>query len=186
MVSFLLLRARPKSAAPPIDQAVFAADRSVIVNAIASARHPRTKGETQQQELDLQIPLRSALTATKGWAAADVAETLARARALADQLERSEHLVPLILGQGSIHHVRAENRLALPVGEQLEQIDEARTMPRRNRWVITRKGLPALRSGSSLPPRPCWRGIWALLIQRTALSGDCPSIPALRRSHTLP
>ncbi len=80
----------------------------------------------RQQELDLQVELRSALTATKGWAVAEVEETLARARVLAEQLERPEHLVPLILGQWSLHHVRAEHRLALPVGEQLEQIGEAR------------------------------------------------------------
>ncbi len=34
----------------------------------------------QQQELDLQTALGSALTATKGWSAAEVDETLARAR----------------------------------------------------------------------------------------------------------
>ena len=80
----------------------------------------------QQQELDLQIALGSALTATKGWSAADVGETLARARALAEQLDRPEYLVPLIVGQWAFHFVRAEHRLALALGEQLEQIGEAR------------------------------------------------------------
>ena len=58
----------------------------------------------QQQELDLQIALGSALTATKGWSAAEVDETLARARALAEQLDRPEYLVPLIVGQWAFHH----------------------------------------------------------------------------------
>ena len=80
----------------------------------------------RQQELDLQIALGSALTATKGWSAADVDETLARARALAEQLDRPEYLVPLIVGQWAFHFVRAEHRLALALGEQLEQIGEAR------------------------------------------------------------
>ena len=80
----------------------------------------------QQQELDLQIALGSALTATKGWSAAEVDETLARARALAEQLDRPEYLVPLIVGQWAFHLVRAEHRLALALGEQLEQIGEAR------------------------------------------------------------
>ena len=80
----------------------------------------------QQQELDLQIALGPALTATKGWSAADVDETLARARALAEQLDRPEYLVPLIVGQWAFHLVRAEHRLALALGEQLEQIGEAR------------------------------------------------------------
>ena len=53
-------------------------------------------------------------------------ETLARARVLAEQLERPEHLVPLILGQWSLHHVRSERRLALPLAEHLQQIGEMR------------------------------------------------------------
>ena len=47
----------------------------------------------QQQELDLQIALAPALTGTEGWSTADVGETLARARALAEQLDRPECLV---------------------------------------------------------------------------------------------
>ena len=80
----------------------------------------------RQQELDLQIALGSALTATKGWGTADVGETLARARALAEQLDRPEHLVPLMVGQWGFHLVRAEHRLALSLGEQLEKIGQAR------------------------------------------------------------
>ena len=45
----------------------------------------------QQHELDLQIALASALTATKGWAAPERNETLARALALAKQLDRPEY-----------------------------------------------------------------------------------------------
>ena len=55
-----------------------------------------------------------------------MAETLARARALAEQLDRPEYLVPLIVGQWAFHSVRAEHRLALALGEQLETIGEAR------------------------------------------------------------
>ena len=53
----------------------------------------------QQQELDLQTALGSALSATKGWGTADVGEALAQARALAEQLDRPEHLVPLMVSQ---------------------------------------------------------------------------------------
>ena len=69
----------------------------------------------QQQELDLQAALGAALSATKGWSAAEVGETFARARALAEQLDRPEYLVPLIAGQWVFHSVRAEHRLALAV-----------------------------------------------------------------------
>jgi predicted ATPase len=81
----------------------------------------------QQQELDLQTALGSALAATAGWATAEVAETLARARVLAEQLDRPEHLVPLMVGQWGFHFARAEHRLALALGEQLEQISGARS-----------------------------------------------------------
>jgi tetratricopeptide (TPR) repeat protein len=70
--------------------------------------------------------LGAALTATKGWSAPEVDETLARARELAEQLDRPDYLVPLIMGQWAFHLVRPEHRLALSVVEQLEQIGEAR------------------------------------------------------------
>ena len=79
-----------------------------------------------QYELGLQTALGSALTATLGWSAGEVADTLARARALAEQLERPEYLVPLIVGQWAFYSVRAEHKLALPLGEQLVTIAEAR------------------------------------------------------------
>src|SRR6185369_15011285 len=47
----------------------------------------------QQQELDLQVTLRSALTATQGFGAIEVSGVLVRARALAEQLDRPEYLV---------------------------------------------------------------------------------------------
>ena len=141
----------------------------------------------QQQELDLQIALGSALAATKGWAAAEVGETLARARALAEQLDRPEYLVPLIVGQWAFHCVRAEHRLALPLGEQLEKIGEARNdAAAQLLGRYSARGRPASFSGSSLPPAPSWSGVWALLIRRIAPSGDCPSIPTLRCSRTSP
>jgi tetratricopeptide (TPR) repeat protein len=80
----------------------------------------------RQQELELQTPLALALTATKGWGAAEVDETLARASALAEQLDRPEYLVPLIVGQGTLHCVRAEHRLTLPLGTRLEEIGNGR------------------------------------------------------------
>ena len=140
----------------------------------------------QQQELDLQTALGSALTATKGWSAAEVDETLARARALAEQLDRPEHLVPLICGPMGVSS-RASRAQAGAARWASSSNKSARrgTMPRRNCWVASCRGLPASISGSSLPPAPSWSGVWALLIQRIAPSGDCPSIPTLRCSRYL-
>jgi predicted ATPase len=50
----------------------------------------------QQQELGLQIALATALAGTKGYSAPDVGETIAKARALAEQIDRPEYLVPLL------------------------------------------------------------------------------------------
>jgi class 3 adenylate cyclase/tetratricopeptide (TPR) repeat protein len=80
----------------------------------------------QRQELNLQAVLAPALTATKGSSGAEVAETIARARTLAEQLDRPECLAPLIAGQWTFHMVRAEPGLALASGEQLEHIGVAR------------------------------------------------------------
>jgi tetratricopeptide (TPR) repeat protein len=80
----------------------------------------------QQQELDLQTALGAALSATKGLSAAEVGKILACAHALAEQLDRPEYLVPLMWGEFTFHNVRGEHRLALALGEQLEEIGETR------------------------------------------------------------
>jgi predicted ATPase/class 3 adenylate cyclase len=80
----------------------------------------------RQQELDLQLALGLALMAMKGYSAPEVGETLARARALAEKVDRPEYLWPVFLGQSSFHRVRGEHRLALGLAEQLEKIGEAR------------------------------------------------------------
>jgi predicted ATPase len=79
----------------------------------------------RQQELDLQIALGPALAGTKGFAADDVRETIARARALAEQLDRPDYLVPLMDGLWAFHFTRAEHKLALGVGEQIENTGKA-------------------------------------------------------------
>jgi class 3 adenylate cyclase/tetratricopeptide (TPR) repeat protein len=80
----------------------------------------------RQHELNLQIALRPALAAMKGSSAADVGETIARARALAEQIDRPDSVVPLILGQWVFHLVRSEHRLALPLAVEIEKIGRAR------------------------------------------------------------
>ena len=70
------------------------------------------------EELDLHIALRPALAATKGYSAVAVGETIARARALAEQLERPEYFVPLDFGQWAVHLFRAEHKPALAVAKR--------------------------------------------------------------------
>jgi class 3 adenylate cyclase/tetratricopeptide (TPR) repeat protein len=80
----------------------------------------------RQQELDLLIALAPALAATKGYSAADVGETIARVRELAEQIDRPEHLVPRIYGQWAFYFLRSEHKLALSLAEKFEEIGEAR------------------------------------------------------------
>jgi predicted ATPase len=108
--------------------------RSAMMEAVAQLQKglnllavlPPGDASRRQQELDLQIALGPALTATKGYGAPPVGETYTRARALAEQLDRPDCLVPLLNGQFTFHLMRGEYRLALPLAEQLEMIGKAR------------------------------------------------------------
>jgi class 3 adenylate cyclase/predicted ATPase len=80
----------------------------------------------RRHELELNLALGPALSVTKGWSATEVGETLARARALAEEVDRPDHVVPLSLGQWAFHMGRAELKHALSIAEQIEMIGEAR------------------------------------------------------------
>jgi tetratricopeptide (TPR) repeat protein len=80
----------------------------------------------RETELDLLIALRPALGQTKGLAAAEVGETLARARVLAEAVERPEQLIALLWGQGLFHTYRSEHQQALAIAEQMAKIGESR------------------------------------------------------------
>jgi predicted ATPase len=80
----------------------------------------------QQLELDLQLALGSALAFTKGVSAPEVGEAFAGARALAEQIDRPERLVPALSGQWFFHRIRGEYKLALSLAEQIEKIGKVR------------------------------------------------------------
>jgi hypothetical protein len=95
---------------------------------------PRRK----QQESNLQFSLRGALKATKGFASTETVETLARAEALAAQVDRPEYVVPLMEDRWRVHTIRAEFQLALSFGKQIEDIGEVRndaTVQTIGRWL---------------------------------------------------
>jgi predicted ATPase len=58
-----------------------------------------------------------------------VGETIARARALAEQLGRADYLVRLLCGQWVFRFVRAEHRLALAHAKEIEKFGEDRNDP---------------------------------------------------------
>jgi class 3 adenylate cyclase/predicted ATPase len=79
-----------------------------------------------QHELDLQITLGRALMAARGYSAPVVADTLIRARALAEQFDRPDRLVPLLYFQWGFHMVRAEHEVAVSLAEQMEKLAKTR------------------------------------------------------------
>jgi tetratricopeptide (TPR) repeat protein len=65
------------------------------------------------------------LALTKGYAAPEVGRTIARARELAEQIDRPEHLVSLLRAQWAYHLIRSEPKQALSIAEQMEKIGAA-------------------------------------------------------------
>jgi predicted ATPase len=64
--------------------------------------------------------------ATTGYSAPVVADTLVRARALAERFDRPDRLPPLLYSQWGFHMVRAEHELAVSLAEQMEKLGETR------------------------------------------------------------
>jgi hypothetical protein len=122
-----------------------ALERSAMTEAVAQLQKgldllaglPETPWR-RQHELDLKVALLPALTGTKGYSAFEVAEAIARARTLAQQIDRPEYLVPLLLSQSAFHLLRSEHKLALSIAEEIEEIGE-----RRNDVVTQSLGLRA-------------------------------------------
>jgi class 3 adenylate cyclase/predicted ATPase len=103
-----------------------ASERSAYVEAIGHL----TKGlevlqalpdspKRAQQELDLQIALGRALTATKGQAALDVGHVFNRARELCQQVGEPRQLFRVLCGLHNFHLVRAQLQTACELGEEL-------------------------------------------------------------------
>jgi tetratricopeptide (TPR) repeat protein len=107
--------------------------RSAVVETVAQARKGLETLTTlpdspwrREQELELQSNLAFGLVATKGSSATETVETLARAEVLAEQLDRLERLVQLRVKRCGVHVARAEYRLAVSLGKQVEGIGKAR------------------------------------------------------------
>jgi predicted ATPase/DNA-binding winged helix-turn-helix (wHTH) protein len=93
--------------------------------ALDSVRTLPDSRERAQQELSLQVVLGSALTATQGYAAPEVARTYARAWELCTQVGETPQLLPVMLGVGRFYVVRGEFQTARAVGTHLLTMAEA-------------------------------------------------------------
>jgi class 3 adenylate cyclase len=78
----------------------------------------------EQQELEFQVALGPALFATKGFAAPDVSQGIARGLLLARKLDRTDYLVPLLYAQWVSNNARGVLGSALSFAEQMEETGE--------------------------------------------------------------
>jgi predicted ATPase len=91
---------------------------------------PETSARAQQ-ELNLQIALGPALMAARGWAAPEVEQTYARARALCTQLGETSQLFPTLWGLWRFYQSREVLPTAQDLGEQLMRLAERTADPTR-------------------------------------------------------
>ena len=85
--------------------------------------------ERSQQELILQTTLGPALIATRGYAAPDVAQTYARARALCQQVGETSQLFPVLRGLCQFYRNHGAFPTARELGEQLVRLAQREATP---------------------------------------------------------
>jgi predicted ATPase len=82
-----------------------------------------------QQELDLRLALGSAFIATKGYAAPEVEQTYAQARALCAQVGDTPQLFPALQGLCQFYYGQGAFPAARALGEQLYQLAQREAAP---------------------------------------------------------
>jgi class 3 adenylate cyclase/predicted ATPase len=85
--------------------------------------------ERAQQELNLQLAMGPALSATKGRAAREVEQTYARARALCQQVGETPQLFPTLGGLCGFYQYRGSLTTARELGEQLYRLVQHKDEP---------------------------------------------------------
>jgi predicted ATPase len=139
-------------AEPAIDYWLRAGQAEIARSATAEAIAQLTKGlelipalpddaARWRRELELQVALGVALMAAKGWAAPEVGQVNARARALCERLGDTSRLFPVLYGEWVFHVVRAELEAGRTAGEDLlrraQEQDDAAAETIGNRIVGT-------------------------------------------------
>jgi predicted ATPase len=107
-------------------------ESAALVMAINASLNAYALPETParaQQELDLQIALGPALSATKGQASPEVEQTYTRARALCLQVGETPQLFPTLRGLCRFYRNRGALPTARELGEQLYNLVQGRQEP---------------------------------------------------------
>ena len=75
--------------------------------------------ERAQQELDMQIVIGQALSATQGWGAPEVRQAYTRARELCQQVGDKSQLFQVVTGLRSFYQLHADYQMAYELGQEL-------------------------------------------------------------------
>jgi DNA-binding winged helix-turn-helix (wHTH) protein/predicted ATPase len=137
-----------------------------------------------QQEIELQLALGPALMVTRGWAAPEVEQTYARARALCTQLGETPELFPTLWGLWRFYQSRGAFPTARDLGEQLMRLAERAADPTRRLEAHSALGQTLFQLGEYAP---AWRhleqGIALIdsIAQRALVlrHGDAPGVACL-------
>ncbi|HKA54003.1 MAG TPA: adenylate/guanylate cyclase domain-containing protein, partial [Candidatus Binatia bacterium] len=113
---------------------------------------PQTS-ECRQQELTLHITLGVPLTATKGYAAAEVGKVYTRARELCRQMGESPQLFPVLFGLWRFYLQRAELQTARELAEQCLSLAERVQDPARLLRAHNTLGVTLFFLGELVPAR---------------------------------
>ena len=135
----------------------------------------------QEHELDLQIELGRALFATKGYAAPEAGEALARARLLCELLNRPPRLEVLI-GQFEFRIGRRELQQAEHHAEGMCRVGEARNDLRFNAAGLACSGFISFLRGRFTDARAYYEsaiGLWDPMYRPSVASPDDPHVGSL-------
>ncbi|MBV8356684.1 MAG: hypothetical protein JO189_01935, partial [Deltaproteobacteria bacterium] len=125
----------------------------LFTSALELLRTSQERPERLEQELALQLGLGGALTAAKGWAAAEVGEVFARARKLCQQIGETPHLFKALSGLWGYYFVRGEMGPSLELAKQLLSIaqnaEDVAILPAAHHAM----GQTLLLMGQSIPAR---------------------------------
>jgi predicted ATPase len=118
----------------------------------------------EQQELEFQVALGPALFATKGFAAPDVSQGIARGLFLARKLDRTDYLVPLLYAQWVSNNARGALGSALSFAEQMEETGETRKEPAALLLGRCIAGITRMTMGELSAARDCFEQCKALSV----------------------
>ena len=124
-----------------LDRSAMVEAGSLITKALGLISELPESTERAKRELDLQTALGRALTATKGYAAAETGQAYARARRLCEELGDTSTLVRVGYGQYLYHLIRAETAECKQVASEIlsfakkTQSDEVQILARRTLGV---------------------------------------------------